>query len=72
VLKKMHAAADYLDAAPVVVAVAKSIDLPPVEGTLPRAPADRDALAALAGQHGLESALRRLGAALGWPADAIG
>ena len=30
VLKKMHAAGEYLDAAPVVVAVAKSIDLPPV------------------------------------------
>ena len=36
VLKKMHAAADYLDSAPVVVAVAKTIDLPPIEGTLPR------------------------------------
>src|SRR5947208_3453357 len=40
VLKKLHAAADYLDAAPVVVAVARDIDLPPVEGTLPRRPAD--------------------------------
>jgi 5'-3' exonuclease len=72
VLKKMHAAADYLDAAPVVVAVAKTIDLPPVEGTLPRTPADPDALAGLAAAHGLESSLRRLGAALGWPEDALG
>ena len=40
VLKKMHAAAAYLDAAPVVVAVARTIDLPPIEGTLPRSPAD--------------------------------
>jgi 5'-3' exonuclease len=72
VLKKMHAAADYLDAAPVVVAVAKDIDLPPIEGALPRSPADRDALAALAAAHGLESSLKRLGAALGWPADAVG
>jgi hypothetical protein len=72
VLKKMHAAADYLDAAPVVVAVARAIDLPPAEGTLPRSPAAPDALAALAAQHGIESSLRRLGAALGWPADAIG
>ena len=71
VLKKMHAAADYLDAAPVVVAVATDIDLPPVEGALPRSPADPDALAALAERHGLESSLRRLGAALGWPADAL-
>jgi len=72
VLKKLHAAADYLDAAPVVVAVARTIDLPPVEGTLPRSPADPDALAALAAQHGIESSLRRLGAALGWPTDAVG
>ena len=68
----MHAAADYLDAAPVVVAVARTIDLPPVEGLLPRAPADAAALAGLAETHGLQSSLRRLGAALGWPADAIG
>jgi 5'-3' exonuclease len=72
VLKKMHAAAAYLDAAPVVVAVAKEIDLPPVEGALPRSPADPDALATLAEQHGIESSVRRLGAALGWPADALG
>src|SRR4051795_2992985 len=71
VLKKMHAASAYLDAAPVVVAVAKEIDLPPVEGTLPRSPADPDALATLAEKHGIESSIRRLGVALGWPADAL-
>ncbi|HLM06042.1 MAG TPA: 5'-3' exonuclease [Blastococcus sp.] len=71
VLKKMHAAAAYLDAAPVVVAVACDIDLPPVEGTLPRSPADPEALGSLAAAHGLESSLRRLGAALGWPAEAV-
>jgi hypothetical protein len=69
---KMYAASDYLDAAPVVVAVAKTIDLPPIEGTLPRAPADPAALAGLAAAHGLESSLKRLGAALGWPEDAVG
>jgi 5'-3' exonuclease len=72
VLKKLHAATEYLDRAPVVVAVARSIDLPPVEGELPRVPADPAALAELAAAHGLESSLRRLGAALGWPADAAG
>src|SRR6478672_3867736 len=72
VLKKMHAAGAYLDAAPVVVAVACDIDMPPVEGTLPRSPADPDALAGLAAAHGLESSLRRLGVALGWPEDALG
>jgi hypothetical protein len=48
------------------------IDLPPVEGALPRSPANPEALTALATQHGLESSVRRLGAALGWPADAVG
>ena len=72
VLKKLHAAADYLDAAPVVVAVARDIDLPSVEGALPRTPADADALAALAGAHGLQSSLGRLGAALGWPDGVLG
>jgi 5'-3' exonuclease len=71
VLKKMHAAGAYLDAAPVVVAVARDIELPPIEGTLPRTPADPEALAGLAAAHGLESALGRLGAALGWPRDAL-
>jgi 5'-3' exonuclease len=71
VLKKMRAAADYLDAAPVVVAVACTIDLPRVDGTLPGHPADADALARLAEAHGLGSSVRRLGAALGWPADAL-
>ena len=69
VLKKLHAAADYLDAAPVVVAVSCDIDLPPVDGALPRRPADPGTLAALAAAHGLESPVRRLGAALGWPSD---
>jgi 5'-3' exonuclease len=71
VLKKLHAAADYLDAAPVVVAVVRDIAMPPVEGALPRRPADAQALAALAAAHNLDSPLRRLGAALGWPADAL-
>jgi 5'-3' exonuclease len=70
VLKRLHAGAEYLDAAPVVVAVACDIDLPPVADELPRRPADPDALAALAERHGLESSVRRLGTALGWPADA--
>ncbi|SFK72179.1 5'-3' exonuclease [Geodermatophilus ruber] len=72
VLKKLHAGAEYLDAAPVVVAVARDIDLPPLQDALPRRPADPGALAALAAAHGIESSLKRLGAALGWPADAVG
>jgi 5'-3' exonuclease len=71
VLKKLHAAHAYLDAAPVVVAVERAIDLPPVDGELPRAPADPDTLAVLAERHNLDPPLRRLGAALGWPADSV-
>ncbi len=67
VLTKMHAAADYLDRAPVVVAVARTIDLAPVDGDLPLAPVDPDALVELAERHGIESSVRRLGAVLGWP-----
>jgi 5'-3' exonuclease len=72
VLKRLHAATDYLAAAPRVVAVVTDIDLPPVDGDLPGRPADPDALAALAAAHGLESSVRRLGAVLGWPADVLG
>jgi 5'-3' exonuclease len=68
VLKRLHEGSAYLDAAPVVVAVARDIDLPPVADELPRRPADPDALATLAAAHGIESSIRRLGAALGWPA----
>jgi 5'-3' exonuclease len=71
VLKKMTAASDYLDAAPVVVAVARDIGLPPVEGTLPRVPDDATALAELAAAHGITSSIERLGAALGWPPDVL-
>ncbi|TKJ32027.1 5'-3' exonuclease [Blastococcus sp. CCUG 61487] len=72
VLKNLNAASDYLDRAPVVVAVATDIDLPAVEGTLPRSPADVAALAELAERHGLQSSLGRLGAALGWAPDVLG
>jgi hypothetical protein len=71
VLRKLHAAGGYLDAAPVVVAVATDIDMPAVEGALPSRPADPRALSALAEEHNLASPLRRLGAALGWPEDVL-
>ena len=71
VLKKLVAASDYLDRAPVVVAVARTIDLPPVDGDLPARPVDADALVELAERHGIGSSLRRLGAALGWPEDVL-
>lgn len=71
VLKRLHAAADYLDAAPTVVAVERAIDLPAIDGALPRSPADPAALAALADRHGLRSSLERIGAALRWPPGAL-
>jgi 5'-3' exonuclease len=72
VLKRLHAGGDYLDAAPVVVAVATDIDMPAVDGALPRRPADPATLAELAATHGIESSVRRMAAVLGWPADALG
>jgi 5'-3' exonuclease len=72
VLKKLHAAGDYLEAAPEVVNVVTTIDLPAVDGDLPRRPADPDALAALAEAHGLQNSVRRLGATLGWAPDVLG
>jgi 5'-3' exonuclease len=72
VLKRLHAAGDYLEAAPEVVAVVTTIDLPAVDGDLPRRPADPEALAALAEAHGLQNSVRRLGATLGWAPDVLG
>ena len=71
VLKRLHEAAGYLDAAPTVVAVERAIDLPAIDGALPRSPADHAALAALADRHGLRSSLERIGTALRWPAGAL-
>ena len=70
VLKRLHAAADYLDAAPGGRGVARAIDLPAVDGALPRRPADPAALAALADRHGLALAAgpARRGARAGRPA----
>ncbi len=67
VLKKLHAASAYLDVAPAVVRVVTDIAMPDVPGDLPRSPADPDALSALAERYGLQTSVRRLGAALEWP-----
>jgi hypothetical protein len=67
VLRKLHESAAYLDVAPAVVEVVKDIDMPAVDGDLPRSPADPDALAELAERHGLQNSIARLGAALQWP-----
>jgi 5'-3' exonuclease len=66
VLRKLHDAAAYLDVAPAVVEVVRDIDMPAVEGHLPTAPADPEALTALAERHGLQTSVARLAAALGW------
>ena len=67
VLRKLHDASDYLDVAPAVVEVVRDIDMPAVTGDLPSSPADPAALEELAGEHGLQNSVARLGAALGWP-----
>jgi 5'-3' exonuclease len=57
---KLAAAAPYLAVAPKVVRVARDIDLPPLDTTLPAAPRDADRLIELAGRWGVESSVRRL------------
>ena len=57
---KIKAAADYLEVAPTVVAVAREIDLGPFDATLPRTPADHAAVIALSERWNLESPLARV------------
>lgn len=61
---KIKAAADYLEVAPRVVAVARDLDLGTPDLTLPRAPADVDMVEALAAEFALESPTQRLTEAL--------
>jgi 5'-3' exonuclease len=62
---RIKAAANYLLVAPTVVAVARELDLDRSSTTLPSAPRDPEALAALAVRWGLESPVERLLAVLG-------
>ncbi|MEV4537614.1 5'-3' exonuclease [Asanoa sp. NPDC049518] len=57
---KLDAARDYLAVAPTVVKVARDVTLPDVDATLPSAPADGDALLALAEKWNLAGPCRRL------------
>lgn len=57
---KLTAAADYLDVAPAVVAVARDVDLDRAGTALPRTPADPARLAELAEQFNLSSPVERL------------
>ena len=61
---KVKAAADYLEVAPTVVAVARDLHLDRSNILLPRHPRDPDKVAALAAQWGLDSPAERLTAAL--------
>jgi 5'-3' exonuclease len=58
--KKIVDAADYLEVAPTVVAVARDIDLGKPDLTLPLTPDDPDALVRLSEQWNLESPIARL------------
>lgn len=62
--RKLTAAADYLQVAPTVVRVVRDAPIPPVDDALPGAPADPDALLALADRWGIGSSLSRLVTAL--------
>jgi 5'-3' exonuclease len=57
---KIVAAADYLDVAPKVVAVARDIPLGELDLQLPPTPVDAEALTALAARWGLDSPIARL------------
>src|SRR5262249_17639256 len=58
---QLTGAADYLAAAPKVVAVARDVPLPPIDGTLPLdGPRDPDAVLALAERYNLAGATKRL------------
>ena len=57
---KIKQAADYLEVAPRVVAVARDIDLGAPATALPRTPRDPEALLDLAQRYGLESPVQRL------------
>jgi 5'-3' exonuclease len=57
---KILAAADYLDVAPTVVAVARDVDLGTPDAALPREPKDPEALAVLTERWGLSSPVERL------------
>ncbi|GIF67373.1 5'-3' exonuclease [Asanoa ishikariensis] len=57
---KLDAARDYLAVAPTVVNVARDVQLPDVDPALPAAPADGDALLALAEKWNLAGPCRRL------------
>jgi 5'-3' exonuclease len=57
---KIKAAADYLEVAPTVVAVARDIDLGSPDLALPTSPVDPEMLAAIAEQWGLSSPVDRL------------
>ena len=61
---KIKQAADYLEVAPTVVAVARELDLGAPDTTLPRTPVDPDRVLLLAQRHGLESPAQRLVEAL--------
>jgi 5'-3' exonuclease len=58
--RKILDAADYLDVAPKVVAVARDIDLGDLELLLPATPLDAEALTGLATRWGLNSPIARL------------
>ncbi len=58
--RKILDAADYLEVAPAVVAVARDINVGDVDLSLPVTPSDADALTVLAERWGLESPIARL------------
>jgi 5'-3' exonuclease len=69
VARRLDAGREYLAAARRVVLPVATVPLAAVSLALPREPADRATLAALAKEHGLETPLRRVEQALGFDVD---
>jgi 5'-3' exonuclease len=67
---KLAAARDYLEVAPVVVAVAKDVPVPAYDGVVPASPHDPERLLALSERWGLDSSLNRVLTAFGARAQA--
>ncbi|MFC4062183.1 5'-3' exonuclease H3TH domain-containing protein [Planomonospora corallina] len=65
---RLTAARAYLDVAPAVVRVASDAPVPEADLRLPARPRDPQALADLGARYGLTGPLKRLAAALDWPA----
>jgi 5'-3' exonuclease len=65
-IKKIIAGTDYLKIAPTVVQVARNVNLPRVDLSMPKAPSDLSEIYQFKERYGLGASVDRLISALGW------